>query len=66
MINAERAAYAGAELRMANRRKRKAVLEDLEREVFPKGLRKKDEDKTKSYYLPIPPEALGLPKQQQP
>lgn len=54
LINAERASYLAAELKMANKRKRKAILEDLEKEVFPKTLKKRDEDKTKSYYLPIP------------
>lgn len=38
---------------MANKRKRKAILEDMEKDVFPK-IKKREEDKTKSYYLPIP------------
>jgi hypothetical protein len=54
VINSERASYHAAELRMANKRKRKAILEDLETKIFPRTLKKRDEDKTKSYYLPMP------------
>jgi hypothetical protein len=54
LINAERASYNAGELKVANRQRRKAILEDMEKEVFPKTIKKRDEDKTKSYYLPVP------------
>ncbi|KAL6060048.1 signal-induced proliferation-associated 1-like protein 3 [Balamuthia mandrillaris] len=52
LINAERGSYFARELRMANRRKRWAVLEDLEKNQLPK-IKKKQEDKTADYYRPI-------------